>query len=109
VYENADPGENTVDDLFVHNMRYDGAESPEATVVRVSNSGLDTTSADQTEESRVVSGQGWNAPQGAPVRGIWRTIPVGETVSLVITDDSTGSGNVFSFDTVVYEGPTLRD
>lgn len=107
VWENADPGTNAVDDLFVHNMRYDtgeGAETPGATIVRVSNGGLDTSTADKTEESRVISQVPWNSPGGSPSRGIWRTIPVGETVSIVVTDRSSGSGNVFAVDTVVYEG-----
>lgn len=109
VWENADPGENLVDDLFVHNMRYDGRETPEASIQRVSNGGLTTTNADQTEESRAASDVPWNAPQGAPTRGIWRTIPVGETVSIVVTDDSGGANNVLAFDTVVYEGDILPE
>lgn len=110
VWENADPGQNLVDDLFVHNMRYDsgaGNEQPQATVQRVSNGGLTTTDADQTEQSRAAADVPWNAPQGAPTRGLWRTIPVGETVSIVITDDSGGAGNILAFDTVVYEGKKL--
>ena len=109
VWENADPGANLVDDLFVHNMRYDGQEQPDATIQRVSNGGLTTTSADQTEESRVIADINWNAPAGVSQRGIWRTIPVGETVTIVITDDSGGSNNVFSFDTVVYEGDSVPE
>lgn len=113
VYENADPdgtAGDTADDLQVHNMRYDtgqGTETPGATIQRVTNGSLDTSTADKTEDSRVASGTNWNAPQGSPVRGIWRTIPVGERVSIVVTDDSSGSGNVLAFDTVVYEGSIL--
>lgn len=112
VWENADPGTNLVDDLEVHNMRYDsgqGTEFPEATIQRVSDGGLDTTPADKTEESRAAADVPWNAPQGAPTRGIWRTIPVGETVSMVVTDDSGGQGNILAFDTVVYEGEAMPE
>lgn len=35
--------------------------------------------------------------------------PVGETVSFVVTDRSNGSGNVYGFDTVIYEGTTLSN
>lgn len=112
VYENADPGTNLVDDLEVHNMRYDtgqGSEMPGALIQRVTTGGLDTSGADKTEESRVGADMSWNAPQGAPSRGIWRTIPPGETVSMVVTDQSAGSGNVLAFDTVVYEGDILPE
>jgi len=110
VWENADPQTNLVDDLFVHAMRYDvDPETPEATVQRVSDSGLDTSSADQTEQTNIRSGGDYNTPGDTELRGIWRTIPVGETVSFVITDQSNGSGNVYGFDTVVYEGDTLPE
>lgn len=112
VWENADPQGNLVDDLEVHNMRYDsgqGTEFPEATIQRVTSGGLDTTGADKTEESRAAADVPWNAPQGAPIRGLWRTIPVGETIAMVITDRSSGSNNVLAFDTVVYEGQAMPD
>lgn len=105
VWENADPGSSTNDDLFTHVTRYDVApETPEATVTRVSTGSLDTSSADQTEQTRIEAGEQYNTPGGTPSRGIWRTIPVGETVSFIITDQSNGSGNVYGFDTVFYEG-----
>lgn len=113
VWENASPDgttDDTADDLFVHVTRYDIApEAPDATVQRVTNGSLDTSSADQTEQTRVEAGEQYNMPGGVAVRGIWRTIPVGEAISFVITDQSNGSGNVYGFDTMVYEGPTLRD
>lgn len=108
VWENADPGTSTNDDLFVHAMRYDVApEEPQATITRVSNGGLDTSGADQTEQTHIEANREYNTPGGTAQRGIWRTIPVGETVSFVITDQSNGSGNVYGFDTVVYEGSIL--
>lgn len=115
VFEDAQPdgtADDTADDLFVHNMRYDsglGAETPEATVQRITDGSLDTSGADQTEETRAAADVPWNAPQGAPTRGIWRTIPVGENVTIRVTDRSAGSGNVLAFDTVVYEGEILPD
>lgn len=108
VWENADPGTNLVDDLFVHAMRYDvSPETPEATIQRVSDGGLGTGSADQTEQTVVNANEQYNTPGDEARRGIWRIIPVGETVSFVITDQSNGSGNVYGFDTVVYEGDTF--
>lgn len=112
VYENADPGTNTTDDMVVHNMRYDsgsGTEQPKASILRVSDGGLNTTAADKTEESRAAADVTWNAPQGAPARALWRTIPTTENVSIVITDDSGGANNVLAFDTVVYEGDIYPD
>lgn len=113
VWENAEPdgsADDTADDLFVHAMRYDEApEGPEATVQRVTDGSLATGAADQTEQTRVVSGEQYNTPGGEARRGLWRTIPVGETVSFIITDQSNGSGNVYGFDTVVYEGETFPD
>ena len=112
VWENADPGADTVDDLFVHNMRYDsgqGSEQPEATIVRVTDSGLDTTGADKTEETLIQGGGVMASTGDEDLRGIWRTIPVGETISIVVTDRSGGNDNRFSFDTVVYEGEILPD
>lgn len=109
VWENADPGTSTNDDLFVHAMRYDvSPETPQATITRVSNGGLDTSSADQTEQTRVGANREYNTPGGEARRGIWRVIPVGETISFVVTDQSNGSGNVYGFDTVVYEGKAFR-
>lgn len=108
VWENADPGANLVDDLFVHAMRYDvEPETTDATIQRVSDGGLDTTNADKTEETNVRQGGNYNTPGDASQRGIWRTIPVGEAISFVITDQSNGSGNIYGFDCVVYEGDTL--
>lgn len=111
VWENADPdgtAGDTADDLFVHAMRYDvSPETPEATITRVTNGSLDTSTADQTEQTRVNANEQYNAPGGGAMRGIWRTIPVGERVTFVITDQSNGSGNVYGFDTVVYEGKKL--
>lgn len=108
VWENADPGTSTNDDLFVHAMRYDvSPETPEATVTRVTDGGLATGSADQTEQTRVGANEQYNTPGGESRRGLWRTIPVGETVSFVITDQSNGSGNIYGFDAVVYEGDTF--
>lgn len=108
VWENADPGTSTNGDLFVHAMRYDvSPETPEATITRVSDGGLDTSSADKTEETRVGVEQNYNTPGGEERRGIWRVIPVGEAVSIVLTDRSNGSGNIYGFDTVVYEGETF--
>lgn len=108
IWENADPGANLVDDLFVHATRYDvEPETPEATIQRVSSGGLDTTNADKTEETNIRQGGDYNTPGDTAQRGIWRTIPVGETISFVITDQSNGSGNVYGFDTMVYEGDTF--
>lgn len=115
IFEDAQPdgtAGDTADDMQVHNMRYDsgiGAETPAATIQRITNGSLDTSSADQTEESRAAADVPWNAPQGAPTRGIWRTIPVGENVTIRVTDRSAGSGNILAFDTVVYEGDMLPD
>lgn len=112
VYENADPGTNLVDDMQVHNMRYDVSadqETPEATIQRVSDGGLDTTGAEKTEETQIAKGNEFQAPADAPERAIWRIISGDETVSMVITDESNGSGNRFAFDTVMYEGPTLPE
>lgn len=110
VWENpADPSENFAGDVFVHNMRYDAQESPEATIDRVTTGNLTTTSADQTEESLVRAGDRFNSPLDVSQRGIWRTIPVGETIAMVITDQSGGANNLYSFDTVVYEGDILPD
>lgn len=108
VWENADPGTSTVDDLFVHAMRYDvEPETPDASITRVTDGGLDTTAADQTEQTRLGASRPYNTPGGEARRGIWRVVPVGETVSFIITDQSNGSGNVYGFDTVVYEGDTF--
>lgn len=115
VFEDAQPdgtAGDTADDLQVHNMRYDtgqGTETPAATVQRITNGSLDISAADQTEESRAAADVPWNAPQGAPTRGIWRSIPVGENVTIRVTDESSGSGNILAFDTVVYEGELLPD
>lgn len=110
VWENADPGTSTNDDLFTHAMRYDvDPETPDATVTRVTDQGLDTSVADQTEQTRVRADTNYNTPGGEEQRAIWRTIPVGETVSFVVTDRSNGSGNVYGFDTVIYEGTTLSN
>lgn len=110
VYENADPQTNLVDDLFVHAMRYDVTpEAPEATVQRVSTGGLDTSGGDQTEQTKIESGKDYNTPGDTEQRGIWRTIPVGETVSFVITDQSGGTANTYGFDTVIYEGDSVPE
>lgn len=111
VWENpSDPSNNFGGDLEVHVTRYDATpETPEATIDRVTTGNLTTTSADKTEETRIQANEDYNTPGGSEVRGIWRTIPVGETIAMVITDKSTGSGNTYGFDTMVYEGSTLRD
>lgn len=113
IWENADPGTNTVESntdggLLVHATRYDVApETPEAEIVRVTDGGLDTSTADKTEETHVQAGSLYNTPGGEARRSIWRIIPVGETVSFIVTDQSNGSGNVYGFDTMVYEGKTF--
>lgn len=111
VYENpADPSANFADDVFVHAMRYDvSPETPEATVNRVTTGNLDTTNADQTEETLIRAGDRYNSPLDIGRRGIWRIIPVDETIAMVITDDSGGAGNLYSFDTVIYEGDSFPD
>lgn len=109
VYENADPGTNLVDDLEVHNMRYDGDETPEATVQRVSNGGLDISSADKTEETFADSTNEGVDTGSAETRAIYRVIPTTDIISLVITDDSGGTNNNFAIDLVVYEGDTLPE
>lgn len=110
VYENpADPSANFAGDVFVHNMRYDAQETPDAVVDRVTTGNLDTTGADQTEESLIRASDRFNSPLDVAQRGIWRTIPVGETIGMVITDQSGGASNLYSFDTVVYEGEILPD
>lgn len=111
VWENASPDgttDDTADDLLVHAMRYDvSPETPQATIQRVTNGSLDTSTADKTEETRLNSGEQYNTPGGGDVRGVWRTIPVGEAISFVITDQSNGSGNIYGVDTVLYEGESL--
>lgn len=110
VWESAQPdgtASDTADDLFVHNMRYDlgeGQESPDATITRVTDGSLDTSNADQTEQTRVQATEQYNTPGDTEGRGIWRVIPVEDTVAFVITDQSNGSGNTYGFDAVVYEG-----
>lgn len=107
IWENATPGSQT-NDFLVHAVRYDVTpEQPEADIYRVPDQGLDTSTGDKTEETRVAAGEQYNVPGGEGRRGIWRIIPVGETVSFVITDQSNGSGNVYGFDTMVYEGDTF--
>lgn len=115
VWESAQPdgtANDTADDLFVHNMRYDlgdGRESPEATIQRVTNGSLDTSSADKTEETRLQANREYNTPGGEALRTIWRVIPIEDTVAITITDQSNGSGNVYGFDTVVYESGPYPD
>lgn len=110
VWENpADPSSNFGGDVFVHNMRYDGQESPNATIDRVTNGNLNTTNADQTEETLLRSDQEFKTPGDVNQRAIWRTIPVGETIAMVITDRSGGTQNEYSFDTVVYEGDSVPE
>jgi hypothetical protein len=107
VYEGATPA-NLNDTLEVHNMRYDGKEFPSATIEQVPNGDLDTTDpADKTEETFVQAGGVFGSVGGAGVRGIWRVIPTTDVISIVITDQSGGSGNSYAFDTVVYEGKEL--
>lgn len=107
VWENPTPNATT-DDFFVHAMRYDVTpETPEATITRVNDGMLDTSTGDQTEQTRVNGSEQYNSPGDGAQRGIWRTIPVGETIAFIITDQSNGSGNIYGFDTVVYEGDTL--
>lgn len=111
VYENADPGTSTNDDMFVHNMRYDvpaEEETPEASITRVSTGGLDLTGADQTEQTQVRGNGEYQTPGDLSQRGIWRIISGDETVTVVITDDSGGTANRYAFDTVVYEGPDFK-
>lgn len=112
VWENADPEGNAVAGLKVHNMNYGVAEAdeqPTGTVTIVGGGGLNTTGADQTEETLVRSGTEYNTPGGEEQRGLWRKVPASENVTVVITDRSGGSNNEYSFDTVVYEGDTFPD
>lgn len=109
VWENpADPSANFAGDLLAHAMRYDVTpETPEATVDRVTTGNLDTSGADKTEETHIRTDGDYNTPGGEARRGLWRTIPVGETIAFVVTDQSGGANNVYGFDTVVYEGDTV--
>lgn len=112
VWENADPGSNAITGLLVHNMNYgvgEGDDEPTGTVTLVANGGLNTTGADQTEETFIRSGTEYNTPGGEEQRGLWRKVPAGENVTMVITDRSGGSNNEYSFDTVLYEGDTFPD
>ena len=108
IYENAEPNEGeTNDDVYVHNMRYDvdaENEEPDATVLRVNDSELDTANADKTEETLVRQGGEYQTPGGEERRGLWRIISGDETVTVVITDRSGGNNNICAFDTVIYEG-----
>lgn len=106
VYENAAPGASTNDDLQIHNMRYDVAaedETPDATITRVTNGGLDTSSADKTEETQLRGNGEYQTPGDTERRALWRIISGSETVSMVITDDSGGAGNRYGYDTAIYE------
>lgn len=110
IWENADPGSSTNSDLFIHAMRYDESpETPQATITRVTSGGLDTSVGDRTEQTRLNANKDYNSPGDGAQRGIWRVIPVGETISFVLTDQSNGSGNIYGFDTVIYEGDSLPD
>lgn len=106
VWENAEPGTSTNDSLFVHNMRYDGTDTPQATVTGVDDSGLDTSSADQTEQTLGDSNAGDIATEDISQRGIYRIIPTTDTISIVITNTS-GNSQDFGFNQVLYEGDTI--
>lgn len=108
IFENATPT-NPQNDLFVHNMRYDGQETPDTPVQRVANGNLDTSGADKTKETRVTVDSPSIAAGDGPVRGIYRTIPDTDIIPLRYTDRSNGSGNDVSMDLVMYEGETLPE
>ena len=112
VFENAEPNDeatHTNDDLFIHNQRYDkGAldkEEPDATIRRIDTGQLDTSEADQTEH-RVLR-EGVTYGNGATQRSIWRTVPPGDNITIVIEDRSGGNNNALDFAIVLYEGPTM--
>lgn len=112
VYENADPGASVNSDLEIHNMRYDvpaSMETPQASITRVTDGGLDLTNAEKTEETQIQSQGEYQTPGDLAQRGIWRIISGTETVSMIITDESGGVDNRYAFDTVVYEGPSLPE
>lgn len=99
---------NLADDLTVHNQRYDvPTESLETVVQRVPDG--DVSGGSVTEQSRVTDTNQLPKTGGEEARAIWRTVPVGETLTLQITDDSGGNDNVFSFVLTFYEGPSLPD
>ena len=109
VFENAEPDGtegDTADDLLIHNMRYDsgmGQEVPEATIRRITDGSLNLTPADQTEHRLIRNGQSY---EDAP-RQIWRTVPVGDNISIRVTDASGGNANELDFAIVVLEGGLL--
>lgn len=109
VFENADPGTSTTSELFVHNMRYDGQESPEATVTDVSSGGLDTSGADQTEETLIDQDNSEISTGGAGTRGVYRIVPTTDTISIVVTDQSGGNNNDYGIDITIHEGDVFPD
>lgn len=113
VYENASPdgtADDTANDLLVHNQRYDqgvGSETPEATIQRVTNGSLDVSGADQTEHRLLRTGQSYQEDAGPRV--FWRTVPLGDDISIRVTDVSGGTANELDFALVLFEGNILTD
>lgn len=107
VFHDATPNE-TVDDLIIHNQRYDVPhDAIDAMVVRVPDGQL--TGGTKTEESRLSADTPRPESGGEASRGIWRTVPVGDVISIVITDDSGGNNNEFSLVLTLYEGDIFPD
>lgn len=106
VWENASvaDGGTTSSDIIVHNMRYDQTDTPSATVQRIANGDTDTSNADKTEETLVQGGGGFGGAGAASRRGFWRIVPSDMRITIIVTDQSSGTGNNFAFDTVIHEG-----
>ena len=107
VFHDAEPQE-TVDDLVIHNQRYDVPhDAIEATVVRVPDGQL--SGGTKTEETRISPDKILPVTGGEDARGIWRTVPVGDVISIRITDRSGGTDNMLGFVTTLYEGDIFPD
>ena len=112
IYENAEPNDeelHTNDDLFIHNQRYDKGmadkEVPDATIRRIDSGELNTTPADQTEHRVLREGREYAAE--VTDRNIWRTVPFGDNISIVVEDRSGGNNNALDFSLVLFEGDRL--
>lgn len=106
VWENASvvDGGTTTEDIIVHNQRYDQQDQPSATIQRIANGDTDTSTADKTEETLVQGGGVFGGAGANNRRGFWRIVPSDMRITIIVTDQSDGSGNNFAFDTVIHEG-----
>lgn len=113
IFENAAPDgttDDTADDLFIHNQRYDegqGNETPTATIQRITDGSLDTTGADQTEHRLLRSGRSYEDTPGE--RMFWRSVPITDDISIRVTDVSGGTANELDFSLVLFEGTIFPD